>query len=118
MADVAQDVWSIVVMFFALLMQSFPWDHPLPSDAKCNAFFSQDALPSRLWLSLAPSLVKVCCAPSTVHPSSPQFLNERVYVSQEKRCTVSDLRAMLSMPRFLESVLTSLKSSIHMSCCC
>ena len=30
------------VMFFVLLAQFFPWDHPLPSNAKCSAFVSRD----------------------------------------------------------------------------
>ncbi len=71
MADVAQDVWSIGVMFFVLLTQYFPWDHPLPSDAKYSAFVNKDIRWSRLWSLLAPSLVQVCCSPSTAHPSFP-----------------------------------------------
>jgi hypothetical protein len=110
-ADVAQDVWSIAVMFFVLPTRCFPGP-PLPSDAKYRAFASKDIRSSRLWSSLAPSLVQVCCSPSTAHLSSPQFLHKRVFVSQEKRCTVSDVQAMLSIPWFLESVLTSLEPSI------
>jgi hypothetical protein len=94
-------------MFFVLLKQFFPWDHPLPSDAK------QRIHQQGLWSSLAPIFVKVCCSPSPAHLLPPQFLHERVFVSQEKRCTVSDLRAMLSMPWFLDSVPTSLEPSIY-----
>ncbi len=102
-AYVAHDAWSIGVMFFVLLTQYFPWDHLLPSDAKHSAFVSKDIQSSRLWSSLAPSLVQVCCSPSSAHLSPPQFLHERVFVSQEKRCTVPYLRAM---PWFLDSVLS------------
>ena len=60
MADVAQDVWSIGVMTFVLLTQYFPWDHRFPSDAKVSAIVTKDIRSSRLWSSLAPSLVQVC----------------------------------------------------------
>jgi hypothetical protein len=111
-ADVAQDVWSIDVMFLVLLTKFLLRDHPLPSNVKYSAFVSKDIRSSRLWSSLAPSLVQVCCSPSTAHVSRPQFLHELVFVSQEKRCTLPDLRAMLSMPWFLDS-----KPSIRTFCC-
>jgi len=102
-ADVAQDVWSIGIMFFVLLTQYFPWDHPLPSAAKDSAFVSKD-IRSSIVVVACTSLVQVCCSPSTAHLLSLQFLHERVFVSQQKRCTVSDLQAMLSMPWFLDVV--------------
>ncbi len=77
-------------MFFVLLTQYFPWDHPLTSDARHSSFVSKDIRSSRLW-SL--SLFQVCCSSSTAHLSCSDFLHERVFVSQEKRNTSFDLRA-------------------------
>ncbi len=90
----------------------FAADSVLPSDAKYCGFISKDIRSSRLWSSLAPSLVQVCCSPSSA--TSHLFSSStRASLSQEKRCTLSDLRAMLSMPWFLDSVPTSLKPLLH-----
>jgi hypothetical protein len=98
--------------FLLLLTQYFPWDHPIPSDAKDSAFVKQGRL-------MEPTVVVACAQPCRglllailSHLSSPQFLHERVFVSQEMQCTVSDLRAMISMPWFLDSVPTSFEPSI------
>ncbi len=79
----AQDVWSIGVMFFVLLTQYFPWDHPLPSDVKHNAFVRKDIRSSILVVVACPQPRPGLLLAILSHISSPQFLHERVFVAGE-----------------------------------
>ena len=79
-ADKAHDVWSLGVTLFVLLTGTFPWGAAQAGDPEYDAFCRAEyhRLPS--WRKFSPALAR--------------FLQQRVFVPQERRCTISEMLEM------------------------